>query len=106
MLDQRYAIVLVEVSPRQIRSLPRNIIPILHTSSAQELAGIYTTADVLLSLSREETFGMTPVEAQACGTPSIVYAETACSEISQMKGNAVARQDINEVYKAIMQKWS
>lgn len=106
MLDQRYAIVLVGISKKQIRSLPQNIIPILHTSSAQELAGIYTTADVLLSLSREETFGMTPVEAQACGTPSIVYADTACAEIAQMTGNIVVQQDINEVYKAIIQKWS
>ena len=51
--------------------------------------------------SVEETFGMTPVEAQACGTPSIVYEDTACEEIARQNGNTVVPQDVNALYEAI-----
>lgn len=103
MLDSRFAIVLVGLSEKQIKELPKGIIGILRTNSAQDLAAIYTAADILVSLSVEETFGMTPVEAQACGTPSIVYEDTACEEIAKMNGNVVVPQNIDAVYEAIAQ---
>ena len=36
---------------------------------------------MLLCLSYNESFGLTPVEAMACGTPSIVYENTALREL-------------------------
>ena len=44
---------------------------------------------------------MTPVEAQACGTPSIVYKDTACEEVALQNGNTVVPQDVNALYEAI-----
>ena len=91
MLDERYQIVLVGLSPEQIQSLPDNILGISRTSSAAELAQLYTTADVFVNPSREETFGLTTVEALACGTTAIVYQGTACEEIvAKFGGMAVA----------------
>ena len=101
MLDDRYAIVLVGLSEKQIKDLPKNIKGIQRTNSLQELAAIYTAADVLVNSSVEETFGMTPVEAQACGTPSIVYEDTACEEVALQNGNTVVPQDVNALYEAI-----
>lgn len=103
MLDSRFVIVLVGLSEKQIQELPKGIKGILRTNSAQDLAAIYTAADILVNLSVEETFGMTPVEAQACGTPSIVYEDTACEEIAKMNGNVVVPQNIDAVYEAIVQ---
>ena len=100
MLDDRYAIVLVGLSEKQIKDLPKNIKGIQRTNSLQELAAIYTAADVLVN-SSVETFGMTPVEAQACGTPSIVYEDTACEEVALQNGNTVVPQDVNALYEAI-----
>ncbi len=51
------------------------------TYSPTELAAIYTAADVYVNPSREETYGMTTVEAEACGTKAIVYKGTACEEV-------------------------
>ena len=101
MLDDQYAIVLVGLSKKQIKDLPKNIKGIQRTNSPQELAAIYTAADAFVNPSVEETFGMTPVEAQACGTPSIVYEDTACEEIARQNGNTVVPQDVNALYEAI-----
>lgn len=101
MLDDKYAIVLVGLNEKQIKDLPKNVKGIQRTNSPQELAAIYTAADVLVNPSVEETFGMTPVEAQACGTPSIVYEDTACAEVARQNGNIVVPQDVNALYEAI-----
>ena len=101
MLDERYAIVLVGLSEKQINDLPKNIKGIGHINNPQELATIYTAGDVFVNPSVEETFGMTPVEAQACGTSSIVYEDTACEEVAQQNGSMVVPQDLNALYQAI-----
>lgn len=51
------------------------------TSSAEELARLYSLADVLINASRAETFGLVTVEAMACGTPVVAYDNTGSSEI-------------------------
>lgn len=101
MLDDRYAIVLVGLSEKQIEDLPKNIKGIQRTNSPKELVAIYTAADVFVNPSVEETFGMTPVEAQACGAPSIVYEGTACAEVAEQNGNKAVPQDVNALYEAI-----
>lgn len=104
MLDDKYAIVLVGLSKKQIADLPKNVKGITRTNSPQELAAIYTAADVFVNPSKEETFGMTAVEAEACGTKSIVYEGTACEEIANSNGGIVVKQDVNAIYTAITGK--
>ena len=81
MLDDTYRIVLVGLSAKQMRIIPDKIVGIMRTNNTKELAAIYTAADVFLNLSCEETFGLTTVEAMACGTPAIVLDKTALPEI-------------------------
>lgn len=80
-LSDDYSIVLVGISKKQKELLPPNIIGIDRIESLKELAGLYSTADIILNLSYQETFGMTIVEGFACGTPGIVYNCTASPEI-------------------------
>ena len=47
----------------------------------EELAATYSTLDVLLNASMGEGFGLTVLEAQACGVPAIVTDFTAMSEV-------------------------
>lgn len=97
-LDEKYVIVLVGVNEEQLKSLPNNIIGVRKTNDQYELAGIYTTADWLLSLSVEETFGMSVLEAASCGTKSIVYSDTACEEVARNNdGVIVPYKDIDNV---------
>lgn len=46
------------------------------------LAGIYTASDVMLGVSMGEGFGITTVEAQACGTPVIVSNWAASPDLA------------------------
>jgi glycosyltransferase involved in cell wall biosynthesis len=66
----------------------------LHTGaySASDMAEIYSGADVLLSPSMGEGFGVPIVEAQACGTPVITGDWTAMSEITR-SGVAIPKTD-------------
>jgi glycosyltransferase involved in cell wall biosynthesis len=48
---------------------------------AERLADIYNAADVLLSCSMSEGFGIPIVEAQACGTPVVVTDFSAMPEL-------------------------
>lgn len=78
--EEKFAIVLVGLSKRQIRELPNGIVGLQRTGLASTLAEIYTAADVYVTPSTEETFGMTVAEANACGTFAVVIEGTACME--------------------------
>lgn len=106
MLDERFVIVLVGLREKQIKKLPDGILGIKETKDAGELAKIYTAADVFVNPSIEETFGLTAVEAQACGTPAIVYENTACEEIAQKdvsRNSRVVPQNAQVLYQAIVE---
>lgn len=73
IIDDKYRIVLVGLSKKQIKSLPLNIIGIERTNSTIELAEIYTAADVYFNPTYEDNYPTTNLEAQSCGTPCITY---------------------------------
>jgi glycosyltransferase involved in cell wall biosynthesis len=103
-LNSDYQIVLVGLSREQIEQLPDNILGIERTESLEELAIMYSEADIVLNLSYEETFGLTTVEGFACGTPGIVYNATASPElIDKSTGLIVEPGDINGLIDAIIQ---
>ena len=92
LVDENCRIVLVGLSEEQIRALPAKILGLPRTTNVTQLAEIYTAADVYVNPSVEETFGLTTLEAQHCGTSAIVYQGTACEEIvNQFGGIAVPR---------------
>ncbi len=66
-------IVLVGLTDELKQSLPDSIIKITKTDNVQELAEIYSTADVLLNPTLEDNFPTTNLEALACGTPVITF---------------------------------
>lgn len=80
-LSDKFIIILVGLSSKQINSLPKGIIGIPRTDSVDELATLYSRANAVTCLSKAETFGLTLVEGLACGTPAIGYAHTAIKEI-------------------------
>ncbi len=59
---------------------------------ADDMAAIYSAADVLLSPSMGEGFGVPIVEAQACGTPVITGDWTSMPEITRT-GLAIPKED-------------
>ena len=101
-LSDDYLIVLVGVTPTLKKNLPDGIIGIERTDSIDELAAIYSSVDIFINGSKEETFGLVTAESMACGTPVIVYDSTACSEIvTDETGYVVEVGDLNAVIAAI-----
>lgn len=87
--SERFAIVLVGLSKRQIDELPDGIIGIMRTDSQRELAEIYTAADLFFNPTREDNFPTVNLEAEACETPVITYDTGGCYETIQLRGSGV-----------------
>lgn len=104
LLTNEYRIILVGVNKKEKKRLKCNMIGIERTNNVQELAEIYSGADVFFNASVEETFGLPTVEAIACGTPAIVYNATALPEIvNDNNGIVVEKNDVDRVWEAIKQ---
>lgn len=77
---EKSSIVLVGLSEKQVKSLPVGVIGLTRTDSPQELAGIYTTADVFFNPTVEDNYPTVNLEAEACETPVITYDTGGCRE--------------------------
>lgn len=84
---ERFAVVLVGLSNRQIKSLRRDLVALPRTEGAEKLAEAYTAADVLLNPTREDNCPTVNLEAQACGTPVVTYGVGGCAETVFLPGS-------------------
>lgn len=102
LIDDRFIIILIGLSTAQISNLPHNIIGIEKIVDRSVIVKYYNLADVYVSFSKEETFGLTTVEAMACGTPPILYNSSASPEIVTLDtGFLVEKYNIKEVFRII-----
>ena len=104
MLDDNYAIVLVGLSEKQIKQLSGSVVGISKLLDGRELAAIYSDADIYVNASKEETFGMTTLEAIQCGTKTVVYDSTAGAEVARQYGGIAVPEGVENLYKAITGK--
>lgn len=103
MLDERYAIVLVGLSKKQMKALPRNIRGIQRTNSPQELAEIYTAADVFFNPTYEDNYPTVNLEAQACGIRVITYDTGGCREtLFTENSTIIAAGNVDELCRRII----
>jgi glycosyltransferase involved in cell wall biosynthesis len=99
----RYQIVLVGADERLDVELPGNIIAIQRTQNQQELADIYSAADVFVNPTREENFPTVNLESIACGTPVVSFRSGGSPEcITEKTGSIVDRDNIDEMEKEIV----
>ena len=66
-----------------------------------DLAALYRGADVLIITSRHEGFGLPALEAMACGTPVVGFANTAIPEVVGDGGELVPDGDVAAVVRAV-----
>ena len=96
-------IVLVGLTSKQIKHLPENIIGIRRTESINELALLYSVADVFVNPTYLDNFPTTNIEALACGTPVITYNTGGSPEaIDSATGLVVEKNNIEALYDAIL----
>lgn len=103
-LDSRqYKIVLVGTDDNTDKLLPDGILSIHRTESQEELAEVYSAADVFVNPTREEVLGLVNLEANACGTPVVTFAAGGSPEcICETSGVAVPVDDIEAMEAQIV----
>lgn len=101
MLDDRYRIVLVGVTPEQAKGLPGNVIPIARTNSAKELAEIYSAADVFVNPTLEDNLPTVNLEAVACGCRVVTFDTGGCGETITEEDILVSAGDTEELCRQI-----
>lgn len=102
LLSNRYKIILIGLSEKQIKSLPINIQGIRRTENINQLIELYSMADVFINPTWEDNFPTTNIEALACGTPVITYRTGGSPEaIDSNTGIVVEQGDVQGLKKAI-----
>ena len=90
-----YQIVLVGTDSRVDHLLPPSIISVHRTQNSVELAEFYTTADVFVNPTREDTFPTVNLEALGCGTPVVTFCTGGSPEsLDDSCGSVVSKNDI------------
>lgn len=101
-LDNTYQIVLVGTNEHIDEQLPSNILSIHRTESQQQLAEIYSAADLFVNPTREENYPTVNMEAIACGTPVLTFKTGGCAEIlTKETGAVVPCDDIDAIEREI-----
>jgi len=101
-LDSNYKIVVVGVTEKQKYQLPDSIIGIGRTDKTDELAEIYSAADVFVNPTVEEVMGIVNVESLACGTPVITFNTGGSAEcIDESCGFVAEKGNIDDIIKFI-----
>lgn len=102
ILGEEYQIVLIGNCDEEIRRKTTNIIFMDNIKEEKQLAQLYSQADIYVSLSKCETFGLTLVEATCCGTPILGYDNSGMSEVLSIAGGIrVENGDIKQVAEKI-----
>ena len=102
-LPEQYAIILVGINKKVKKQLPGNIIAIERTNNQEELAKLYTMADVFVNPTREDTYPTVNMESICCGTPVVTFKTGGSPEsIDQNSGSVVACDDFDGLYNEIV----
>ena len=98
-----YQIVLVGTNDVVDKQLPDNIVSIHRTQNLEELAELYSIADVFANPTREDSYPTVNMEALACGTPVVTFNTGGSPEIlDKACGYVVECDDIDSFYHAII----
>lgn len=101
--ENNYKIMLVGTDEHIEKDLPDNIISIHRTKNQNELAKIYSAADLFVNPTREDTYPTVNMESLACGTPVLTFNTGGSPEIiDETCGMVVEKDDIDSMYNEII----
>lgn len=105
LLPQEYQVVIVGLTGKQVKALPREIIGIERTDSIEQLAQIYSDAFVFVNPTYEDNFPTVNLEALACGIPVITYRTGGSPESLTAACGYVAKQgDVEDIARVIQKR--
>lgn len=77
----------------------------MHLGRLDELRGFYNGLDLFVNTSKEESFGLTSLEAMACGTPVVGYPSLAVQEVVLPGGGEIVKQDNIDQLAEALERW-
>lgn len=102
LLDEDEIILLIGLSESQIKQLPKNIIGMTRTENVQQLAELYSLADIFVNPTWEDNFPTTNLEALSCGTPIITYNTGGSPEaVTRDTGFTVKKGNLKGIRNAL-----
>lgn len=102
LVDNNTVIILLGLTRLQRYKVPSNILGLAKTESINDLAEIYSSADVFINPSWDDNFPTTNLESLACGTPVITYNTGGSIEaITNDTGIIVEKGNFSELLNAI-----
>jgi len=103
LLPEDHKLVLLGVEERHKHFFNYKIMILHRTNSEIEMAKVYSSADVYINPTLEETQGMTNIEALSCGVPVVTFDSGGSPEcITKMTGKVVDRGNIEGFYRAAL----
>lgn len=87
--SEKFAIVLVGLSEKQIKDLSKQLVALPKTENTERLVEAYSAADVFFNLTVEDNYPTVNLEAEACGTPVVTYDTGGCAETIWRKDSRV-----------------
>lgn len=102
LLSNDEVIVLIGLSNDQLKHMPKNIIGLCRTENRQQLAELYSAADLFVNTTWEDNFPTTNIESLSCGTPLVTYRTGGSVEaVSSETGFIVEKGDISKLVEII-----
>ena len=99
---EKFQIVLVGTNDKIDKQLPANIISIHRTENQEQLAEIYSAADLFVNPTREENFPTVNIESLACGTPVLTFRTGGSPEmLDETCGYVVEKDDLEALLQQI-----
>ena len=101
-LPGKFRIVLVGIDEKAESALPKGVVCVRRTADRDELAGIYSAADLFVNPTREDNFPTVNIEALSCGTPVVTFDTNGSPEIiDETCGSVVPYGDTDAMEKEI-----
>lgn len=93
ILEDRYRIVMVGLSKKQMKEASDKIIGIKKTNSMEELVQIYSACDIFLNLTYCDNYPTVNLEAIACNLPVLTYDTGGSTECLRFGRGLVAKKE-------------
>ena len=77
----------------------------IYLGHLDDLRGMMNALDLFVNTSREESFGISVLEAMACGCPVVGYDSKAVDEVVLPHGGEITPQDDIESLKTAVNRW-
>ena len=102
LLNDKFKMVVIGLDEDNIQTMPSNVIALPRTDSVEELVKWYSTADVFVNTTKEDTYPTVNMESLACGTPIVTYKTGGSPEIINDKtGVVVKKGSVNMLKDAV-----